>query len=167
MARQTAGESSFLVAVLVVVGALGGCGGGGGGGEDGQPPPDVSGTFTQDMGSFVSSNCDPVVNDQLVSSGTCTYEVDQNGRSVTLTSICPNNSRVFRGSVDGTGYIIARHNNSTTNGPCVTSLTVELSVDATDSPTTGRFSALFRFSNGCLVSSSSCTAVLQGRFTRQ
>ena len=134
---------------------------------DGCPTsPGVAGTWSSDDAALVGSDCGPEADAEvelLIGMSTaCTYDVTQQDSTISITNC---NDVVFAGTVDPSGTITAAKELSDSVLDCQIDVTIELSVDASHSPTTANFDFPFHFSPAC--EQPDCTVRITTQWTRE
>jgi hypothetical protein len=131
--------------------------------------PDVAGTWRQDQVRITSSTCAPaitaVVQDSIAAGeSNCTFQIEQRGAHLDITSSCPDEIDIFEGSVDANGLLTVTSSEQETEDGCTITRTENTSGMVVTSPTVGTQTMDLRFAPGCGFAN--CTIVVQARWTR-
>ena len=131
--------------------------------------PDVTGTWQQDQVAITSSTCAPAITaivQESITAGdsNCTFQIEQSGAHLSITSICPGETDTFEGTVDANGLLTVTSSEQDSIDSCTFTLAENTSGVLTTSPTVGTQLMDFGFSPSCELAN--CRIVVQARWTK-
>ncbi len=131
--------------------------------------PDVTGTWQQDQAAITSSTCasaiTSIVQEGIAAGDTdCTFQIEQTGTHLSITSMCPGETNTFDGTVDANGLLTVTSSEQDSMDGCSFALTENTSGMVTTSPTVGTQVMDFTFSPRCGFAN--CRIVVQAHWTK-
>jgi len=131
--------------------------------------PDVAGTWQQDQATIASSTCASQIT-AIVQEGitagesNCTFQIEQSGAHLSITSRCAGETDTFDGTVDANGLLTVTSSEQDSMDGCSFTLSENTSGVVTKSPTVGTQVMDFGFSRSCGFAN--CRIVVQARWTK-
>jgi hypothetical protein len=127
------------------------------------------GTWRQDWVAIGSSTCTSEVTgivQQSIAKGksNCTFQIEQSGAHLSITSTCSDETDTFDGTVDANGLLTVTSSEQDSMDDCNFTLTENTSGVVTTSPTVGTQIMDFGFSPSCGFAD--CRIVVQARWTK-